>query len=75
MVADGKRGGDRGGRRPKVLQNASTKSFVLTSEHTFVIKEWARVYACTDSQALRRILEYISVVQPIAILSKFGEKP
>jgi hypothetical protein len=51
------RGGDRGGRRPKTLHTQVTKAYSLNITHAAKIKAWAQAWECSESEALRRILD------------------
>lgn len=51
------RGGDRGGRRPKLLISQITKSFSLDQKHADKIAELAHAWGCSESEAVRRMVE------------------
>lgn len=50
------RGGDKGGRRPKVLAAIIKKSYILEPANVAKIKAWARALGSSESEALRVIL-------------------
>lgn len=58
------RGGDRGGRRPKVLQDQVTRSFVLEARHDDLVKRAAGAWGVSESAAIRRIIHDWHLVLP-----------
>jgi hypothetical protein len=57
------RGGDRGGRRPKVLEEPVKKGYSLDAATDAAITYWARKHDCSESEALRQIVARVVLRQ------------